>query len=1100
MRRSGSRAGGIIEISHYLQKSVPLVFGLLLLLGGMCVSSAAPAGGALQAWRAAADAVRMLAENNAPRAHAEALHLQATLPADAVPADRAKVWNVLARAEIYLAQSEPAGKHAQAALELASRHGDRVGQAEAELNIALNAVNQGRIDLLSAATTHSVAVLEGVDRPDLLSEALLRTAMMYHRMGQLEESITMTMQTLEIANATKDPLALTYAHQGLGVSMVLNERFKEGRVHYQQMREQARAAGSKILEAYALNGIGNIDGTLGEPEKAEASIRKAIGLFRAVGAPLGISHALYALAELFRSQGRHADALPLLNEVVALYEKHVNAIGLWYTLNTRSAVYVALGNQAAALADAERAYGLARQIGLPSYQSESAQRTAAIVAAQGDYRRAYDLSVEAATLTASAARKRANVRVVELAQRFETESKKRQIAELTRRNEQQMAELRQRELQQRWLWTVLAGSIALLALTAFFLLRQRRTHAIIRNLNASLEQRVHARTAQLRQQTRYLRTLIDTLPWRVWLKDTSSRYLAVNQAAADTCGLSADDLIGKSELDVRPQALADAFRADDLAVMTSRRRKTVEERQSMADGAAVWTETFKAPVLDEDGSVLGTVGFAHDISERKAAETAREAELAEAQRLARVRSEFLAQMSHELRTPLNGILGHAQILRRDKNLDEQQRAGVYVIQQSGDHLLTLINDILDMAKIEAGKLELYVSDVPLTRCLQTVVEIVRVKAEQKQLDFICDIDPDLPGMVRADDRRLRQVLLNLLANAVKFTDHGHVTMRARFTPPDRFRFEVEDTGIGIGQAQLESIFEPFEQTGEAQRRVGGTGLGLAITRQFVRLMGGDIHVASAPGKGSTFWFELELPVAAAGMQAAPFEQVVIGYAGPRKTILVVDDVAENRTVAVAMLGRLGFHLAESPDGGDAVERAQAVRPDLILMDIVMPRMDGVEATRRLRALPGLAEVPIIAVSASALSQDEERCLAADVNAFLPKPLDHDRLVSHIARLLQLPLIYEPSARPMPDETERATLVLPPKEQIDALYALARLGNMQELLRWAEQLEELDDRYRPFADQLQVLAKAYQSKAILMLAKRCLEHSEIVGPTQPLGNK
>ena len=1095
MARPGGQAGSRSAAKGGRQRGLA---PLLMLALGLCLAGPARADGALKAWRAEAEAVRLLAENNAPRAHAAAVHLQATLPQDGTAADQAKACNLLARAEIYLGLGAPAGRHANAALDLANKHGDRIGQAEAELNIALNAVNQGRIDLLPAATSHSMAALEGVDRPDLLAEAMLRTAMMYQRMGQLEESVTMTMQAMEIASATRDPLALTYAHQGLAVSMVLNGRFKEGRAHYLAMRDQARAAGSKMLQAYAVNGLGNVDNTLGAPKQAEASIRQAIELFRAAGAPFGEGHARFALADLLRTQGRHAEALPILDEVAALFAKFDNQIGLWYTLNARSTVQTALGNPGAAMADAERGYRLARQLGVPSYQSESAQRVAVLAAAQGDKGRAYALSAEAAALTSAAAQKRANTRVIELAQRYENDSRKRQIGELTRRNEQQLAELRQRALQQRWMWTVMAASMALLALTGWFLLRLRRTHAIIRQLNAGLEQRVQARTDQLRQQTRYLRTLIDTLPGRVWLKDTGSRYRAVNQAAADTCGLSADELIGKSDMEVRPRALADAVRADDLAVMTARRRKTVEALQDGPGGEAAWMETFTAPVFDEDGSVLGTVGFARDISERKAADTLREAELAEAQRLARVRSEFLAQMSHELRTPLNGILGHAQLLRRDKNLSEQQQAGVAVIQQGGDHLVTLINDVLDMAKIEAGKLELCFSNVPLRYCLQTIAAIVRVKAEQKQLEFICDIGPELPGTVRADERRLRQVLLNLLANAVQFTDRGFVRMRVRCSAPGRFRFEVEDSGIGIGAAQREAIFEPFEQTREAQRRFTGTGLGLAITRQFVRLMGGEIHVDSAPGKGSVFWFELTLALAEPGMAPAAREQTVIGYAGARQTILVVDEVAANRTLAAVMLERLGFGVLAAADGDAALDAARARRPDLILIDMVMPRLAGLAALRGLRALPGMAAVPVIAVSASALGQEDERALAAATDAFLPKPLDHDALLARIARLLRLALIYEPAGAPDPRELARAAMELPPREQIAALYELARLGNMQELLGWARQLEELDQRYRPFADQLQILAKGYQSKAILALAKRCMETPAPLLPAPPLG--
>lgn len=277
----------------------------------------------------------------------------------------------------------------------------------------------------------------------------------------------------------------------------------------------------------------------------------------------------------------------------------------------------------------------------------------------------------------------------------------------------------------------------------------------------------------------------------------------------------------------------------------------------------------------------------------------RTAQLSEAKERAevasRAKSAFLANMSHELRTPLNGILGYAQVLQRDKVLDEQQLARLNVIQQSGEHLLTLINDVLDFAKIEAGKQELFPTDIPLHEILHVIAKIVRVKAEQQGLHFVCDLAPDLPRVVNADEKRLRQVLLNLLYNAVKFTERGEVRLLVRFTPPSRLRFEVQDTGIGIGEDQRERLFQPFEQVGDAARRFGGTGLGLAISRQFVRLMGGDIQLESRLGEGSSFWFEVNLPVMKAGTTASTAEDVVIGGEGAYRK-LVVDDVSENQVL------------------------------------------------------------------------------------------------------------------------------------------------------------------------------------------------------------
>jgi len=522
------------------------------------------------------------------------------------------------------------------------------------------------------------------------------------------------------------------------------------------------------------------------------------------------------------------------------------------------------------------------------------------------------------------------------------------------------------------------------------------------------ERALRARTDEQRQQAKYLRTLIDLLPMFVWLKDTHSTYLTVNQATAAARGTTVEQMEGRSDADFWPREQAQAFQADDIEIMTSLQRKTVEETLGTVDGD-VWVETYKVPVLDEDGSVLGTVGVARDIRERKAAEAAHKAALAEAERLARQRSAFLAQMSHELRTPLNGILGFAQLLQQDKGLDERQTRGLRIIRESGQHLLTLINDILDLARIDAAKVELNPTDIALPSFLAIVTDIVRVKAEEKSLLFVERFAPDLPASVRADEKRLRQVLLNLLSNAIKFTDRGEVqlgvSLMGRGAGKASLRFEVRDSGIGMSSAQQERLFKPFEQVGAAKRREGGSGLGLAISRELVRLMGGDITVSSEPGKGSRFSFDVELPLGTDRRLEPAVCGRPAGYAGRRRTVLIVDDVPQNRAVLVDSLNVLGFDLVEAVDGQQALACAERVRPDLIVMDMTMPVMDGLEATRRIRQSPALAGIPVMASSGSTSDETEAKCRAAGADAFLPKPIDLQAFMAEMGRLLSLTWIY-----------------------------------------------------------------------------------------------
>jgi signal transduction histidine kinase len=389
----------------------------------------------------------------------------------------------------------------------------------------------------------------------------------------------------------------------------------------------------------------------------------------------------------------------------------------------------------------------------------------------------------------------------------------------------------------------------------------------------------------------------------------------------------------------------------------------------------------------------------------------RTTELQEAKERAEVasqaKSDFLARMSHELRTPLNAILGYAQILKMDRSLTERQLACLNTIHGSGEHLLVLIVDILDLARIEAGKIDLRPAPIA-TRAMATMLDdIIRVKAAEKQLTFLVDCSDDLPAMLTVDEKRLRQVLLNLLSNAVKFTQHGVVRLGMRVLERQdeprrvKVRFEVQDSGVGIRAEDQARIFDPFEQAGDARSRAAGTGLGLSISRQLVRLMGGDLHLESAPGLGSTFWFELTLPCADQLTAAEPMPAIISGYEGASRTVLVVDDVPANRAMLVELLRALGFVTRQAENGADAVAEVQSERPDIVLMDQAMPVMDGLEATRRIRRLEGGATLPIIVLSANASPQHREEALASGATLFMSKPFENTALLARIGECLAL---------------------------------------------------------------------------------------------------
>ncbi len=477
------------------------------------------------------------------------------------------------------------------------------------------------------------------------------------------------------------------------------------------------------------------------------------------------------------------------------------------------------------------------------------------------------------------------------------------------------------------------------------------------------------------------------------------------------------------------------------------------------------------------------------------------------------KSEFLANMSHELRTPLNGILGYAQIFQKDKTLTDKQKKGINIIYQCGEHLLTLISDILDLSKIEAREMELYPKEFNFPEFLESIVQLYRLRTEQKEISLIHQTPSPLPGVIRADEKRLRQVLMNLLSNAVKFTEKGSITFtvdvishlslvigysknldKGQMTNDKgqiiKIRFQVEDTGIGIPPEQLEEIFLPFKQVGEDSRKTEGTGLGLAISRQLVQMMGGELKVKSTLGKGSVFWLDLEIPEVILQSGVKSFQKPnIVGFLGSQRKVLVVDDKWANRSVLVNLLQPLGFEIAEATDGLDGINKAREFEPDIIFMDLVMTVMDGFEATRRLKMLPNFKYMVVIAVSASVFEFDQQQSQEVGCDDFLPKPIKKAELLEKLRIHLALEWVYEEIDNnvklPTPHSpiADTHSLVPPPAEELAILLDLAMRGDLKSIAKRAAELEKLDEQFVPFATHLCQLVEGFKSKQILEFLKK-----------------
>ena len=453
----------------------------------------------------------------------------------------------------------------------------------------------------------------------------------------------------------------------------------------------------------------------------------------------------------------------------------------------------------------------------------------------------------------------------------------------------------------------------------------------------------------------------------------------------------------------------------------------------------------------------------------------------------RAKSAFLANMSHELRTPLNAILGYSQILLRNAALPTRSREQIAVIDQSGEHLLTLINEVLDIAKVEAGKLSLHTADFPLHPLLDEAGAVFRPRLAEKGLAFHDEREPGLPAYVHTDQDRLRQVLFNLLSNAVKFTRQGSVRLQVRPRSEGgkpTMHFAVADTGIGIAENELANIFEAFHQVSDRTLAAQGTGLGLAISQRLVGLLGGVLRVESTPGQGSRFWFDLPLapvapPAAASGETGLPAADpsAITGYQGAVRRLLVVDDEAENRRVLRDLLAPLGFDIDEAADGTACLEQCARGLPDAVLLDLRLGEPDGFEVARTLRR-QAVAEAPplaIVALSASVFESDRQQALDAGCDDFLPKPFRAAQVLAVLGRLLALPWVYAEAAPMGGDAVSTQETGALAATELDELLELSGRGDVLGMRKRLEAWRE--DESRPdraaLAGQLIPLAARYQ---------------------------
>ncbi|MEI2780837.1 MAG: ATP-binding protein [Candidatus Competibacter sp.] len=603
---------------------------------------------------------------------------------------------------------------------------------------------------------------------------------------------------------------------------------------------------------------------------------------------------------------------------------------------------------------------------------------------------------------------------------------------------------------------------------------------------------------ELRQSEERLKLATESGRLGVWDWNIRDKAMVWDERMLELYGISKDSFsksVNAWENSLHPDDRERAVEECRAALRGDKDFNT-EFRLLRSDKAVTWIKANALVIRDTEGNALRMTGLNQDVTERKRTEaelqtyrdhledlvSVRTTELAQAKDAAeaanRAKSAFLANMSHELRTPLNAILGFSGLLRRDAGIVGRDREHLDIINRSGEHLLGLINDILDMAKIEAGRVELQIAPLDLHALVRDLVGMMGQRALEKSLELRLEQSSRVVRYLRGDEIRLRQTLVNLLGNAIKFTREGAVTLRLDAGPDPsepRLRIEVEDTGPGIAPEDQARVFEPFVQAGQTSAQKG-TGLGLAITRQFVELMGGRIGVSSRLGRGSRFWIELPVEPASASEVAGAVEESgeVLGLepGQPDWRILIVEDQPENSLLLGRLLEDAGFRVQTAENGVRGVERFQEWRPHFIWMDRRMPEMDGLEATRRIRALPGGQEVKIVALTASVFAEQRGEMLAAGMDDILHKPFRPKEIFGCLSRHLDLRYLRRERAAPSDaglSETpmDPAALAALPadlrRELADALAILdtARIGAL--IGRVAERDAALGQFFRRYAD-------------------------------------
>ncbi len=622
--------------------------------------------------------------------------------------------------------------------------------------------------------------------------------------------------------------------------------------------------------------------------------------------------------------------------------------------------------------------------------------------------------------------------------------------------------------------------------------RLQEKNAELQVLNTQLELLIEERTQALSQSEEKFAKAFLSSPNPITITSLKDgRHIDVNDAFLSLSGYTREEIIGKTALDLKIWVnLSD--REKIFKILLEKNKIRNFEIESRSKSGEIKTALLSSEIIEINGEKC-LISVSQDITERKKMEV----ELQQAKKIAdkanRAKSEFLANMSHELRTPLNAILGFSQLISRDAKIPSDQQEYLDIIRRSGEHLLGLINNILQLSKIEVGRVSLDLNTFDLLRMLITLEEMFKLQAADKGLQVIFDYDHSLPRYIYADESKLRQIIINLLGNAIKFTPDGGITLRVKSenSLPTQLLFEVEDTGDGIKPEEIDNLFQPFMQTETGKKSLEGSGLGLPLSREFIRLMGGDISVHSVVGKGSLFTFNINVDIVDnVNFVEKEKPRRVIGLAPdqPEYRILAVDDRLESRMLLMKLLTSIGLTVNVAENGQEAIEIWESFAPHLIWMDMRMPVMDGYEATKRIKAhLKGQATV-IIALTASAFDEERSVILSIGCDDFVSKPFREQIIFDKMAQYLGVRYIYEDLGSEISGENALKivnqefvlsgdSFKIMPIEWVNKIYYAAECVDDQAIL---ELLQEVPIEYQHFSGAIADLIHNFRSDRLIEL--------------------